>query len=539
MTYTFKLSRRLALANLIGASALTLLAGCAGDAPVGITPDAPGGSLSDVVITPPRATAEPNQTVKLTAFGLDAGGDSLALSDLVWTASGGTVTAQGAFSASAPGTYTLTAASRGRKKSSTVVVVPPSPSMTAVVISPDTARLQAHGQQLFTAVGRLGDGTTSAVAVTWTASGGVIDAGGTYTAGATAGTFSVIATNATTGLADTAVVKIAASATPTVQSIALTPGSVSLQTGAAQQFAVAAHLSDGSTTTASATYTATGGTITSNGLYTAGTTAGTFRVVATQAGGTLADTSVVTLAAPSTAPSPGGLYPNQPAGMTALTERGFAAIGEDGWGTSTVGRMSIVSDASAPQSAPSVAQALYPAGFNGGYEPIVVTKTLSGQHEEIYVSFWMKLSPNFVGHPSSGVNKILHLWINGINRVCLSAQGTNSNPLEPQVRLQQLNGADQFVNLRPNVNTTFRMNRNTWYHWELRMRSNTDGGANGLVEWWVNGSKMGSYSNVNFVAAGAPRYWQQVQWAPTWGGMGDTVPADQWMQMDHIFASGN
>src|SRR5206468_9364762 len=43
------------------------------------------------------------------------------------------------------------------------------------------------------------------------------------------------------------------------------------------------------------TYSVTGGTITSGGLYTAGSTAGTFRVIAAQTGATLADTSVVSI----------------------------------------------------------------------------------------------------------------------------------------------------------------------------------------------------------------------------------------------------
>ena len=56
--------------------------------------------------------------------------------------------------------------------------------------------------------------------------------------------------------------------------------------------------SDGGTTAPAVTYSATGGTITSGGLYTAGSTAGTFRVIATQQGGTLADTAAVTITAP-------------------------------------------------------------------------------------------------------------------------------------------------------------------------------------------------------------------------------------------------
>ena len=82
-----------------------------------------------------------------------------------------------------------------------------------------------------------------------------------------------------------------------LQAVILTPSSVSLGTGATQQFSVSGQWSDGSTTAPAVTYSATGGTISSSGLYTAGSTAGSFRVIATQQGGTLADTSTVTLTA--------------------------------------------------------------------------------------------------------------------------------------------------------------------------------------------------------------------------------------------------
>ncbi len=75
----------------------------------------------------------------------------------------------------------------------------------------------------------------------------------------------------------------------------LTPATATVQAGATQQFSVSGKLSDGSTSSVTATYNATGGTITTGGLYTAGNTAGTYRVIATVTGGTLADTSAVTV----------------------------------------------------------------------------------------------------------------------------------------------------------------------------------------------------------------------------------------------------
>ncbi len=83
----------------------------------------------------------------------------------------------------------------------------------------------------------------------------------------------------------------------------LTPGSVSLSAGATQQFTVSGKMSDGSTGPVSVTYTATGGTTTSAGLYTAGQTAGTFQMIAKQTNGTLADTSTVTIALSTTCTS--------------------------------------------------------------------------------------------------------------------------------------------------------------------------------------------------------------------------------------------
>ncbi len=59
------------------------------------------------------------------------------------------------------------------------------------------------------------------------------------------------------------------------------------------------------------TYAATGGTVSTSGLYKAGTTAGTYRVIAVQQGGTKADTSAITVTASATAPAP---PPPAPAG---------------------------------------------------------------------------------------------------------------------------------------------------------------------------------------------------------------------------------
>jgi len=80
---------------------------------------------------------------------------------------------------------------------------------------------------------------------------------------------------------------------PTLARVVLSPDTAIVRTGLARQFAVSGQMSDGSATTLSAAYSATGGTVSASGLYTAGATLGTFRVIATVQG--LADTSTVTI----------------------------------------------------------------------------------------------------------------------------------------------------------------------------------------------------------------------------------------------------
>jgi hypothetical protein len=115
-----------------------------------------------------------------------------------------------------------------------------------------------------------------------------------YTAGQVAGTFAVIAACGC-GKADTSSVDITGSGGPTLVSLSLSPASTTLPGSGTQQFQVIAQWSDGSSTPPAVAYTTTGGTITTGGLYTAPSGAGSYKVYVNHTGGTLADTSSVTV----------------------------------------------------------------------------------------------------------------------------------------------------------------------------------------------------------------------------------------------------
>jgi parallel beta-helix repeat protein len=97
----------------------------------------------------------------------------------------------------------------------------PGASTVGIAISPDTAVLEPQQVQQFAATAQMSDGTTSPIAVTWSATAGTIDSSGLFTAGA-GGDGKVIATAAAVGKADTAAVTVATS-TAVVSSCVGTP----------------------------------------------------------------------------------------------------------------------------------------------------------------------------------------------------------------------------------------------------------------------------------------------------------------------------
>jgi Big-like domain-containing protein len=251
-------------------------------------------TVTSIVVTPASTSVSPAQTLQFSATATLSNGSTQISPAVTWSATGGSVSTAGLYTAgSTTGTFRVIAASsNGPADTSAVTITVATPTVTGIVVTPATATVASGQTQQFTASATMSDGTTqSNPAVTWTATGGAVTTAGLYTAGTTAGTFRVIATGS--GKADTSTVTIP---TATVTGIAVSPGSATVVTSGTQQFTAAATLSNGTTqSNTSVTWSATGGTVSTSGLYTAGTTTGTFRVIAVQQGGTLADTSAVTI----------------------------------------------------------------------------------------------------------------------------------------------------------------------------------------------------------------------------------------------------
>jgi hypothetical protein len=292
MTYTFKLARRLAVSRRLAVlTALALIAACTGDA---TGPQADQSNALDrpsaMNVSPRLVTIETNQQVQFRARMRNLRGDYVTM-PLDWASSGGAISTQGVFSSQLAGSFKIVGRGRGWKDSSTVTVVSPASDVVRLAVSPDSATLNAGATKTFSVTGYKSDGTTATVGVNWSATGGTVDPAGAYTAGSVGGTYRVIATNTAGTLADTAVVKITLTASPTLASVVLSPLSVSLTSGTTRQFKAYGLTWGGDSVAVSVAFAATGGTITSGGLYTAGQSAGSYRVIANASG--VADTAPV------------------------------------------------------------------------------------------------------------------------------------------------------------------------------------------------------------------------------------------------------
>jgi hypothetical protein len=278
--------------------------GVADTANVTVATSAPTATL--VRLSPGSKTLIVGTTAQFALIGKASDGSTVGVSP-VFAATGGTITSAGLYTAGqTPGTFRVIATDQNTDLADTAAItVSAVPTWQSWTSSPASVSLASGKTQQFAVTATMSDGSTPTVTPTWKATGGTISSTGLYTAGQTAGSYRVIAADTAAGLADTSVVMIT---TPAVQAVTLTPTTVSLAAGGTQQFAASGKMSDGSTAPITATFVATGGTISSTGFYTAGSTPGTFRVIATQSGGTLADTASVSITGPSSPPTSGTTY---------------------------------------------------------------------------------------------------------------------------------------------------------------------------------------------------------------------------------------
>jgi Bacterial Ig-like domain (group 2) len=403
------------------------------------------------------------------------------------------------------------------------------PSLAAVAVSPSTSTIATALNQALDATAKYSNGRDSTVTTNaqWASSApNVATVAGGMVTGVSVGTTQITASFG--GMTGTAQVVVAATPPP-LTGMNVSPSRVSLAVGDHEALAATGHYAGGATGSltgqASWTSSAPGIASLSAGVIT-GVSVGNATITATV--GAFQDTVQV-----SVTPT------NEPAGFTELTEHYFNTVkntdgaGSGLWHTSDPTPFTIVQDTAALRSPPNVAQFTYPAGFQAGSAPGHVDFDLPPGYSQVYLSLYMKLSSNFEGQ-SSETNKVLYLWINDDPAVFLSNQGSGTTtPLIPTVRYQ---GAfDSRAYFRQNIGMPLAMTRGQWRRWEVLLSANTPGQRDGVIRFWIDGQKVGEYTDVYF--RDTTNAWQYLYLQPIWGGIGGSVTATQYLWVDHLYVS--
>ncbi len=229
--------------------------------------------------------------------------------------------------------------------------------------------------------------------------------------------------------------------------------------------------------------------------------------------------------------------------MTLVNQRPFTSLSEGSWSAfSNFGNpgVTIISDASAPQSPSGVLSFNYNQGYLAdGHAPDNCELSHTG-FRTLYVAWWCKYSANWQGH-DSGTNKQIYVWDHGTNPF-IFFEGAASDAVEPiltRVALQAVvsspQGTDGWVD--SNLVPTAHFTRGSWDLVELLLTGNTASTADGAVDVYLNGVHISHMATIQF-STGATS-WDLTRIYPVWGGVG-TIPvaADQTFQFDHFYISG-
>ncbi len=292
------------------------------------------GSLVNLVVSPNPTTLAVGGTRQFTAVGTDFSGAVVTVTP-TWSvaAGGGTISASGLFTAgTTPGTFsnTVTATSNGVTGTATVIVTVG--ALATITVTPNPASLAINTTQTFTAVGRDASGNVVAITPSWSvvAGGGSIDPNsGIFTAGSTVGTYTNTVRASVGTIGGVATVNVT---NGPVASITVTPNPATVAASATQQFTAVARDAGNNVVTITPVWSIVngGGTIdATTGLFTAGTTGGTFANTVRATSGSVSGTATVTV---TTGPVLSIIVSPNPANVQVNGTQQFTATGRDASG---------------------------------------------------------------------------------------------------------------------------------------------------------------------------------------------------------------
>jgi hypothetical protein len=226
--------------------------------------------------------------------------------------------------------------------------------------------------------------------------------------------------------------------------------------------------------------------------------------------------------------SPTLLGPTELTELTKLDEQTWDTLSPDGWGylrRASAKDDDIVVDTTAPRSPKQVLRIIFTPGMRKDSEPSVHWKVLS-RPKEMFATWWIKLSANWTGSPAGCCKMAFaHAAPDGQGQVYIALL-ESKQPHYVGVNTEWL-PYGQKIWKSDSAMTPIYYNR--WYRidWHVKW-STAPQAADGLIQWWVDGTLNGSHAAIQFPAEGLG--FTQFEFAPT---IQVPPPTEQYMYIDH------
>ncbi len=161
-----------------------------------ITIQGGGAYLARIDVTPSSVDMTVGHQMLFTATGYDQNGNIYNF-DPQWSATGGTINSNGAYTATVPGSFTVTCTAKGFTISGSGSIMVNDTYLARIDVTPVNTTLRVGDTTVFTATGYGAAGQRFYFYEEWSATGGTINSNGAYTA-TVPGDFTVICTDINT-----------------------------------------------------------------------------------------------------------------------------------------------------------------------------------------------------------------------------------------------------------------------------------------------------------------------------------------------------
>lgn len=225
-------------------------------------------------------------------------------------------------------------------------------------------------------------------------------------------------------------------------------------------------------------------------------------------------------------------WPNEPAGLTPLTDVPWNRLTNPGWEyfDDEVINLSIVNDSSAPRSPSNVYQHRFPVGWPAGTGGGVSWYRLT--HDELFVGMYFKHSSNWE-QPLAELSKLFYVFQrrgNDRQATFMTMAGPTGGPYTLQISNEPEGGAWWKQNV-----ADIQIVPGNWYRLEVYYKkASVSWSGDGVVRWWIDGVLAANHTNARLRGESFTEFHLN----PVWGGGGTPSTREINIRFDHIYISG-